>query len=94
MLGKNLTSTEIKAIRQNQCLIQSEFWEAVGVTQSGGSRYENGHTIPTQILELIRIIYIEGIPLEKIKGEYIRVALALREQNQDHYTQLQQSVQP
>ena len=94
MLGKNLTSTEIKAIRQNQCLNQSEFWEAVGVTQSGGSRYENGHTIPTQILELIRIIYIEGIPLEKIKGEYIRVALALREQNQDHYTQLQQSVQP
>ena len=47
--------------------------------------------IPKQILELIRIVYIEGIPLDKIKGEYIRVALALRIEDQDRYTSLQQS---
>ena len=91
MLSKGLTCSEIKTIRQTRRLNQAEFWDAVGVTQSGGSRYENGHNIPRQILELIRIVYIEGIPLDKIKGEYNRVALALRMEDQDRYTSLQQS---
>ena len=88
---KTITSEQAVALRKKTRLNQRDFWARVGVTQSGGSRYENGHNIPRQILELIRIVYIEGIPLDKIKGEYIRVALALRIEDQDRYTSLQQS---
>jgi transcriptional regulator with XRE-family HTH domain len=38
--------------RKTEGINQSEFWSRFGVTQSGGSRYENGRNIPgpTQIL--------------------------------------------
>ncbi len=45
---------------------QTEFWNAVGVTQSGGSRYESGRAIPNAVRELVRIVHIEKIPLEQI----------------------------
>lgn len=32
---------------------QSTFWARLGVTQSGGSRYENGRTIPTATAMLL-----------------------------------------
>lgn len=36
---------------------QSEFWERVGVTQSAGSRYENGRQISTRLNTLLTIAY-------------------------------------
>lgn len=33
---------KIKALRKSLKLSQVEFWERVGITQSGGSRYEKG----------------------------------------------------
>ena len=41
MKEKN-TSMDIPAIRQKLGLNQQQFWARLGVTQSGGSRYENG----------------------------------------------------
>ena len=55
-----------REIRKKAGLTQSEFWEAVGCTQSGGSRYEAGRRLPKPVRELIRIVYIEKIPLEKV----------------------------
>jgi len=40
-----------KSLGQNQ----TEFWSDLGVTQSGGSRYENGRAIPKPVLMLIKI---------------------------------------
>ena len=40
-----------KSLGQNQVT----FWRDLGVTQSGGSRYENGRTIPKPVLMLIKI---------------------------------------
>lgn len=40
-----------KSLNQNQVT----FWRDLGVTQSGGSRYENGRTIPKPVLMLIKI---------------------------------------
>ena len=53
-------------IRKKLKINQTKFWEAVGVTQSGGSRYESGRAIPNAVRKLVRIVHIEGIPLEKI----------------------------
>ncbi len=53
-------------IRKKLGMNQTEFWNAVGVTQSGGSRYESGRAIPNAVRELVRIVHIEKIPLEQI----------------------------
>lgn len=44
-------------LRKQAGLNQSEFWNRVGVTQSGGSRYENGREPPKQVQMLIAIAY-------------------------------------
>lgn len=41
---------------------QSEFWNRVGVTQSGGSRYENGRSMPLPVRILLGAVYL-GEPL-------------------------------
>ena len=53
-------------IRKKLKINQTEFWNQVGVTQSGGSRYESGRAIPNAVRELVRIVHIEGVPLKQI----------------------------
>lgn len=36
---------------------QQQFWSKLGVTQSGGSRYESGRDIPLPVLMLLHIAY-------------------------------------
>lgn len=36
---------------------QAEFWTRIGITQSGGSRYESGRHIPSPAQLLIRLAY-------------------------------------
>lgn len=48
---------QIKALRKSLRLCQEEFWSHIGVTQSGGSRYENGRSIPPSTLMLSQIVY-------------------------------------
>jgi len=38
-------------------LSQAEFWERVGVTQSGGSRYEQGRLVKKPIRMLLALAY-------------------------------------
>ena len=57
----------VRQIRRNLWINQNEFWSAVGVTQSGGSRYESGRSIPNAVRELIRIVHIEKISLADVK---------------------------
>lgn len=44
---------------------QSEYWSKIGVTQSGGSRYESGRRIPTPTAILLELIYLT--PREALK---------------------------
>lgn len=46
-----------KHIRNVTGLNQCEFWQRVGVTQSGGSRYENGRSVPKPMQMLLTIAY-------------------------------------
>ena len=38
-------------------LNQSEFWSRIGVTQSGGSRYETGRKMPKPVAMLFELVY-------------------------------------
>jgi DNA-binding transcriptional regulator YiaG len=51
------TAAEIKAFRQKHNMNQHEFWSRVGVTQSGGSRYESGRKMPNAVQSLLHLTY-------------------------------------
>ena len=58
-----------REIRRKLGLNQHDFWSKVGVTQSGGSRYESGRNMPRPVRELVRLVHIEHIDLGKIKKD-------------------------
>lgn len=50
-------SKSARNLRKRLGLTQTEFWARVGVTQSGGSRYEAGRWMPVQIAWALQIAY-------------------------------------
>lgn len=44
-------------LRKSLDMNQMTFWTQLGVTQSGGSRYENGRAIPKPVKLLLKLIY-------------------------------------
>ena len=79
-------------IRRKLGLNQSEFWGNIGVTQSGGSRYESGRNMPRPVRELLRLVHIEGVDLGKVKADHVAVAEQLRRTNPKLYDRLRDSV--
>ncbi len=79
-------------LRQRLGLNQREFWSAVGVTQSGGSRYETGRSMPKPVCELVRLVHIEGIDLTRARGEDFMIANRLRSTNPALYRRLMREV--
>ena len=51
---------DYKTLRVKMRLNQVEFWPRLGVTQSGGSRYESGRAVPKPVAVLAHLIYIKG----------------------------------
>lgn len=62
---KNQSAYALK-LRQSLGLKQYEFWSRLGVTQSGGSRYETGRRISKPVAILIELAYGKK-PLEALK---------------------------
>lgn len=85
---KNLTAINPREIRRKLGLNQNEFWSKLGVTQSGGSRYESGRKIPVPTKFLLQLIYVEQIDLSKLKREDIQVANYLRAQQPEQFKAL------
>lgn len=75
-------------IRKKIGLNQMDFWSEIGVTQSGGSRYESGRSMSKPVRELLRLVYVEHVPLATANGADLRIAALLREQKPDLYEQL------
>lgn len=51
------TAEDVKACREKLGLNQGQFWSPLGVTQSGGSRYESGRSIPNAVQMLLHMTY-------------------------------------
>ncbi len=63
--------TKPRDIRHRLGLNQQEFWGRIGVTQSGGSRYESGRTMPKPVQELLRLVHVDQIDVRKItRGDF------------------------
>ena len=78
----------LSEIRRKIRLSQYDFWNKVGVTQSGGSRYENGRNMPKPVRELVRLVHIQKVDLSKIQKDDLIVAKLLKIKNPNLYKSL------
>ena len=62
-----------RQVRQNLGLNQEDFWTRIGVTQSGGSRYETGRGMPKPVQQLLRLVHIEQLDLDSIRKDDIKI---------------------
>ena len=86
------TIPDPRAIRRKLGQNQEAFWSRIGVTQSGGSRYESGRNMPKPTRELLRLVHIEQIDLAKVKREDFEIVTYLQETHPDLYCSLKHAV--
>lgn len=82
----------VRDIRKKLGLNQIEFWSQVGVTQSGGSRYEAGRNIPKPVRELVRLVHVEQLELAKLNKTDVEIVELLKNNQPDIYQQLKSKV--
>ncbi|HRQ56152.1 MAG TPA: helix-turn-helix domain-containing protein [Azoarcus taiwanensis] len=85
---KNADKLDVREIRRKLGLNQSQFWSKIGVTQSGGSRYESGRNIPRPVQALLRLVHIEQIDISKIRKDDVEVAEYLKASDPEMYKTL------
>src|SRR3954463_14551067 len=71
---------------------QEQFWTKIGVTQSGGSRYESGRDMPKPVRELLRLVHVEQIDLSEVKRVDFEIISYLKETHPDLYRNLRRAV--
>lgn len=80
-----ITGLQAKEMRSKTGQNQSQFWNPLGVTQSGSSRYESGRAIPrpTQLLLTLKVgskkdrlaaLEVCGIDLSDIAAEIVAMS--------------------
>lgn len=74
-----------REIRRKLGLNQQEFWTKIGVTQSGGSRYESGRDMPKPVRELLRLVHMEQVDLSKVKKEDFEIVEHMKQHHVDLY---------
>lgn len=82
----------IRDIRKQLGMNQIEFWSQVGVTQSGGSRYEAGRNMPNPVRELVRLVHVEQVDLCKLSKIDLLVSERLKAEHPEMYASLKEKV--
>jgi transcriptional regulator with XRE-family HTH domain len=77
-----------REIRLRLGMNQQEFWGRIGVTQSGGSRYESGRNMPKPVRELLRVVHLDQIDLKKINRSDVAVLSYLKSSEPALYRRL------
>ena len=85
---QGLLTAPPKELRLKLGLTQGEFWSPVGVSQSGGSRYESSRNLPPTISALLHLVHIEGLNLKLINGNDCRAGALLRAKDPAAYAAL------
>lgn len=62
------SKVNVRQIRERRGLSQVDFWTPLGVTQSGGSRYEKGRALPGPVQILLGIVYLGRKPPKSPKA--------------------------
>ncbi len=88
---KVVEKVEPREIRRKLGLNQQQFWSQIGVTQSGGSRYESGRNMPRPVRELLRLVHVEQIDIQRIKREDFDVIEYLKSEEAELFKTLKKS---
>ncbi len=88
---KTIVKNEPREIRRKLGLNQQQFWSKIGVTQSGGSRYESGRNMPRPVRELLRLVHVEQIDIQRIKREDMDVVEYLKSEEAELFKTLKKS---
>jgi transcriptional regulator with XRE-family HTH domain len=80
-----------REIRRRLGMNQEEFWTRIGVTQSGGSRYESGRSMPKPVRQLLRLVHVERIDLSRVKKEDFEIIDHLKLHHPDLYQSLRKA---
>lgn len=78
---KGSEKIDARAIRHKLGLNQQQFWSKLGVTQSGGSRYESGRNMPRPVQHLLRLVHVEQIDIGKVRKDDFEVIEYLKANN-------------
>jgi transcriptional regulator with XRE-family HTH domain len=81
-----------REIRRRLGLNQEQFWTQIGVTQSGGSRYESGREMPKPVRELLRLVHVEQVDLSQVKRVDFEIISYLKDSHPDLYRSLRRAV--
>ena len=81
-----------REIRRRLGMNQEQFWTQIGVTQSGGSRYESGRDMPRPVKELLRLVHVEQLDLSQVKRIDFEIISYLKESHPDLYRTLRRAV--
>ncbi len=85
---KATDTIDAREIRKKLGMNQSQFWSRLGVTQSGGSRYESGRNMPKPVQALLRLVHVEQIDISKIRREDVDVVEYLRSTDPETFKRL------
>lgn len=85
---KTAERVDAREIRRKLGMNQSQFWSKIGVTQSGGSRYESGRNMPRPVQALLRLVHVEGIDINKIRRDDWDVIEYMKSNESDLYKNL------
>jgi transcriptional regulator with XRE-family HTH domain len=85
---KSTNKVDAREIRHKLGLNQQQFWSKLGVTQSGGSRYESGRNMPRPVQHLLRLVHVEQIDIAKIKRDDYEVIEYLKAKKGDFFKEL------
>ena len=89
--AKAAEKVEPREIRRKLGLNQQQFWSKIGVTQSGGSRYESGRNMPKPVRELLRLVHVEQLDLQRIKRDDMEVIEYLKSSDTELYKTLKKA---
>ena len=82
---------DAREIRRKMGMNQQQFWAKLGVTQSGGSRYESGRNMPRPVQQLLRLVHVEQIDIQRVKREDMDVIDYLKNEESDLFKTLKKS---
>ena len=85
---KNMDKIDAREIRRKMGMNQQQFWSKLGVTQSGGSRYESGRNMPRPVQQLLRLVHVENIDIAKVKREDFEVVEYLKSHDAEQFKAL------
>jgi len=85
---KDVEKFDAREIRRKLAMNQQQFWSKLGVTQSGGSRYESGRSMPRPVQQLLRLVHVEQIDIAKVRKEDIEVVDFLKNHDSELYKNL------